>query len=143
MKKLILGLITAVLFSFGCHAQSKTTIESVESQQEYSKLSESDQKLVNYLDAAIAALKGMNLNGATKQHYVASISIDLKNSKLSNNIIVSEVSEPTQTDSAQSCTFCGAVSGRVCYKKIQTSLQNGTVVVTVEQIGDCIRLTWD
>ncbi|MBS7786101.1 hypothetical protein KIH23_02230 [Flavobacterium sp. CYK-55] len=143
MKKLILGLIATVFISTGCFAQSKATIESIESQEEFNKLSESDQKLVNYLDAAIASLKGMNLNGNTKQHYVASISIDLKNSKLSNNIIVSEVSEPTQTDSAQSCTFCSTLAGRVCYKKIQTRLQNGTVVVTVEQVGDCIKLSWD
>lgn len=144
MKKLILGLIATVLLSAGSYAQSKATIESIENQEEYKKLSETEQRLVNYLDAAIAALKGYNLNGPVKQTHVVSISLDTKNSKLTNNLILSEVSEPTTpSESAQSCTFCNMLSGRVCYRKIATRLQNGTVVVTVEQVGDCVKLTWE
>lgn len=141
MKKLFLGLVATILFSTVGHAQQKVTLQSTITAEEYKTMDDVDKKLINYIDASIGALKGLNLNGKPALKYVATISISEKDSKLDNNVVLSE-SEGGDTSSAQSCSICDFGSGLRCYRKIRTQLGNGPVVITVELVGDCAQLTW-
>jgi|GEM_PF-2259554 len=141
MKKLFLGLVATILFSTVGHAQQKVTLQSTIAEEEYKSMDVVDQKLINYIDASIGALYGLNLNGKPTVRYAATISISEKDSKLDNNVVLAE-SEGGDTSSAQSCMICSFGSGMKCFRKIRSQLGNGPVVITVELVGDCVQLTW-
>lgn len=142
MKKLFLGIIATVMITNLSFAQITVCLKSSVTETEFKEMDEVSQKIASYVDSAIFALEGMNLNKNDKNK-VASIRIGLKNSKLDNNILIGDPDTTTPTENAQSCMICGISSGRLCFRRILTQLNNGPIVITVEKISDCIRLTWD
>ncbi len=142
MKKLFLGLIATVMITNLSFAQKSLCLKSSVTEKEFEEMDAVSQKIASYVDSAIFALEGMSLNKDDKNK-VASIRISLKDSKLDNNILIGDTETTTPTENAQSCTICGLQSGRICFKRIVTQLNNGPLVITVEKISDCIKLTWD
>lgn len=139
MKKLFLGLIATVLFSTVNYGQEKASIESCVSQKEYAAFNEQEKKVINFIDAGIAALKGMELNGSVSKKYTALINVSAKGGKLENSVIISETEN---LPSIHSCTICNFVSGMICIRKIINDLGNGTITITLQRDGDCYRVTW-
>ena len=147
MKKLFLGVIATVLLSTYSYGQKKVTLSSTVTEDEYQQMDALDKKLVDYIDAGIFALKGLNLNGEQKTKHVVTINLDAKSGALGNNIVIAEpeANTPFGSDlpSAQSCKICGVGSGMMCYKLIKTRLANGPIIVQLELISDCIVISWD
>ena len=147
MKKLFLGLIATVLLSTNSYGQKKVTLNSTVTEEEYKQLDALDKKLVNYIDAGVFALKGLNLNEKQKTKYVVTINIDAKSGALENNIVLAEpeANSPFGSDlpSAQSCKICGVGSGMMCYRLIKSRLGNGPIIVQLELVSDCIVVTWN
>ena len=140
MKKLFLGLIATVMFSSICHSQEKVVLESSVSQEEFKASSESEKRLLNFIDAGIAALKGLELQGPTEKKYAAIISFSSKDDKLQNSVIISE--SEGELPSAQSCVVCGTRTAVLCIKRIISSLGNGPLIITLEREGDCYKVSW-
>ncbi len=142
MKKLLF-IFFAVLTAYVSNAQ-ETKINSLVTKTEYQSMDNVEKQLSDYVDAAVASLKGLKLNGSTLYNkYQASLSISTNGKdKLSNNIAIGE-SDNTPVNNAQSCAICGVGSARTCFKRIRVALQNGPVVITVsESTGDCVVLAW-
>jgi len=77
MKTFFFSLLATFMFSFVGKAQDDQKIVSIVSLEEYVKMDLVDQKLVNYLDCAISALKGLHLTGSKNySKYQASIGIN-------------------------------------------------------------------
>lgn len=147
MKKLFLGLIATVLLSNFSYGQKKVTLNSIVTAEEFKAMDPLDRKIVNYIDAGIFALKGLNLNGEQKAKHVVTINIDTKSGALENNIVLAEpeANSPFGTDlsSVQSCTICGVGSGMICFRMIKSRLSNGPLIVQLELISDCITVSWN
>jgi len=142
MKNLFLGLIATVMFCNLSYAQKSLCLKSSVTETEFKEMDEVSRKIASYIDSAVFALEGINLNEKNKTK-IATVSLSLKENKLDNHIIIGDSDTTTPTENVQSCMICGINSGMACYRRIRTLLSNGTIVVTVEKVSDCIRLTWD
>jgi hypothetical protein len=142
MKKIFFMLV-AILAAQISIAQ-ETKIASLVTKAEYQSMDETEKRLSDYVDAVVASLHGLRVNGSKAYtKYQGSISMSTNASdKLSNNIAIGE-SDNTPVNNAQSCTICSIGSARTCYKRIRVLLQGGPVVITIsESSGDCIVLNW-
>lgn len=140
MKKLVLGLFATIMFTTACYSQKTVTLKSSVTEKEYAAMDNTDKKIVNHIDGAIAALKAMNMNEVLKNKQTAIVSLSLSESKLDNSIVIGQ--SEGNTSSVQSCLICGMSSGITCFKRIRTQLSNGTIIITVELVGECVQLTW-
>lgn len=142
MKKLVFGLIATIMSVFVGNAQETQKISSGVTLEEYQKLDNVEKRIVDYIDGAVAALQGLHLNKSNNYaNYQAILSMDLKGTdKLSNSIVIAAGEGGTPPESAQSCMVCGYGSALVCIRRIRTVMTNGTIVITVTQVGDCVRL---
>lgn len=141
MKKILL-LFVALLCAQLSSAQYK--FPNHVTADEYKSLSDTEKRLVDYINGAESALRALKVNGSKAYDgYAATLSLNLKGDKLSNFIAVG-TAEPNAN--RQSCIICGLGSGVQCFRRIYETLQNGqTLVVTVVLVegGDCAKVTWD
>lgn len=140
MKKLLFGFIATIMCATIGTAQNTITLQSSVTEKDYNELSENEQKIVDYIDASVAALKAIALNKSKLKPQAAIISVSSKTGPLENNVVISE-QEP-DISSAQSCTICGVGSGLICFRKIRTQLENGPVVITAVLVKDCVVISW-
>ena len=139
--------IVVLLLTANLSVGQESKMVSVVTTEEYKSLDETEKRLADYVNGAVASLKALKLNKSTNYaKYEASISISLNSKdKLSNNIAVGESDGPPVAN-AQSCTICGVGSARNCFKRIRTVLANGQpLVITVIETngGDCYQITWN
>jgi hypothetical protein len=118
---------------------------SIVTEEEYNSASEFNKKMINQIDASIAALDVLKLNSDNLDlNAIVSISKDLNN-KFSNAIIISKI-EKNQEDVivAGSCNVCGVRSAYSCLKMINADDSLGdTFDVTVTRLNNgCVKLTW-
>lgn len=142
MKKLLFILITTTFLSVVSHAQSKLTMASAVTDTEFKEMDEYEKTLTSYVDAAIFALQGLNLQ---KEYKAVAATIRLKKDDkvFRGSITIDETPSEFPVEQAQSCTICGLYSGRVCFQKVVEHMQNGTIIIRVEKVSDCYVVSWD
>ena len=163
MKKLFKVLtVFAVLFSTVAFAKSinkedpknqvKVTMverngkKSVATEEEYNKASDFGKRMINQIDASIAALDVLKDNEDNKD-LVAIVSISKnKDDKFRNAIILSKVDKGEQPDEVLhgSCKVCGIRSAYACLEKIQDDDSLGNEFdVHVKRLDDgCVAVSW-
>lgn len=143
MKKIVFGLLALVCFNWSSLAQtSKVTVSSTVEDVEYKSLDTNDQRLVDYINAAVGGLKGLSLNSNTHGIYESVIHFSLDENNVLGNVITLSMEKTNPAKS--SCKVCGISSALSCVKKIKSAhVGDGEydIHVTVTN-DDCVILSW-
>lgn len=120
--------------------------KSVATEEEYNKASDFGKRMINQIDASIAALDVLKDNEDNKD-LVAIVSISKnKNDKFRNAILISKIDEGDQPDNVLhgSCKVCGIRSAYACLEKIENDDSLGNEFdVHVKRLGNgCIAVSW-
>jgi hypothetical protein len=118
---------------------------SIVTEDEYNNATEFEKRMINQIDAAIAALDVLNKNKDNSNlSAIVSISKNVKNN-FSNAIIISKIeNNKEEITFSGSCSVCGVRSAYSCLKKLEAddSLGNTFDVHVTRQSNGCVSLTW-
>lgn len=120
--------------------------KSLATEEEYNQASDFEKRMINQIDASIAALDVLKDNEDNKD-LVAIVSISKnKDDKFRNVIILSKVDKGEQPDEllSGSCKMCGIINASGCLKKIQddNSLSNEFDVLVKRLDDGCVAVSW-
>jgi hypothetical protein len=158
MKNLVLSLafmLIGLFVSANTNSNISSNVEvtlierdgkySIVTEDEYNNATEFEKRMINQIDAAIAALDVLN-NNKDNSNLSAIVSISKNvNNNFSNAIIISK-NEKSQEEIlvSGSCTVCGVRSAYSCLKKLEadSSLGDDFDVHVTRLDNGCVKLTW-
>lgn len=120
--------------------------KSVATEEEYNTASDFGKRIINQIDASIAALDVLKDNKDNKD-LIALVSISKnKNNKFSNAIIISKIDKGENPEGVLrgSCKVCGIRSAYACLEKIEDDVSLGDEFdVHIKRLDDgCISVSW-
>lgn len=154
MKKIILGVFISTMTLVGCGGQqtssnelTATSTESSTTQslscvsvEEYQQASPITQRLIDQIDAALAALESLNRNSNESiKAALVNVSID-NDGLLPNSIIIGKMGASDKVDMTDSCKICEGKSAYECISKAIEGKNNLDIMVSKKD--GCIEFNW-
>lgn len=154
MKKLIFSVMTVAFVLIGCGQKENTTpvtndtsgatakYQSCVTAEEYQQASPIEKKLINQIDATIAALEVMKREDDSDE-IVSLITVSLRDDNLLSNMTLIGKDKASTTEISEmdnSCKVCKEESAYECIKQIAAA--ENELGVYVKNKDACVEVYW-